>query len=95
MSSALAKQEKQERAGKEDRASKSVRLNVGKVTNTLEALEQHGVDIPGNSLDRKQSVLIPGFLGYFRNVDIAKIENGMETREVKGSSQERECCWQA
>ena len=55
----------------------------------FKALKQHRVDIPRDSLNRKQSVLIPGFLGHFRDVDVTKVENGMKTREVISGSRKR------
>ena len=58
--------------------------------NALEPLKQHRIDVPRNCLDREKPMCIPRFLMHFRNVNVAKIKNGMKPREIISGSQKLE-----
>ena len=72
--SAASKKKEEERTAQKDRTPKWIKTKEGKVRVVAETCENTFVDVPGNRVERKQSMFVPRFIAYFRDMKVTKIE---------------------
>src|SRR5438874_5177369 len=86
--SALAKNQKQKRTDQKNRTTERIKTQERKIGRISKTFEQHFVHVPGDSVKREKSVLVPGLLQNVGDVRVAKIEDRVEAGViVKGGEQ--------
>lgn len=88
--SAASKKKEKEGTAEKDRAPKWIKTEIRKTGIIAEALKYHLVNVPGNRVQRKQSMFVPRFVSHIRDMEVTEIEDGMKPQKIISARQQRQ-----